>query len=512
MRTVKGHFIALSLAAAAMILVMIYHGLTLSSIPLWFVDESLTASRVQGILETGRANGPMDRYDIDGSGLSEIYVPNFPYYLFAVPVQYFGQNLAVASLRLTSLAAIAILLVGVGLISWRYLGPYAASLGILFSGFSLALHFGHVARPDIIAAGLGYLALGVYQPRRKTLFTAAFLAVLACAAHLRAVILVVPFFAVIFWDLWKKQLSPKDLLFAVIGLCVGGGTFYVVNVLPYSAYGSFQSSHLAAAQYSAPAALTLDWNFWSATIKQMYVSLFRLYPHFGLFILLGAVLMSVTARTHVEQRLWIIIWVTLVAGLVLILGMLPMKLLMVTPCVDLAATAIFCRIFRSSNLWAAFPAWRLRFLCASVAIYIIVNVHPVSPLTCEAEFLETKKWLGGIIAPRSIIMGQEGYWIYLQDHPFYSWKLLPYYSAVRRQSLQSAFEHFGADYFIFDDGVREFLADSPFADDPFLESMRTSRTEMLDYFAEHAEFIDRRRTNCQGDIEVFKFRAVASDS
>lgn len=507
MNTATNNVAALMLAGAALVLVVTYHCLTLAALPHWFVDEALTLSRVQGLLETGRADGPLDQYSLSEEGPSDNFVPNFPYWLFSAPIKLFGLDYSIPSVRLATLPAISLVLLGIGLICWRLLGPYSAALGILIAGSSTPMLWGHVARPDIIAAGFGYFALGLYRPRSRYVFWSGLLVALACAVHLRAVILVVPLGALILFDVYSKQVNWRIIFWGVVGCALGALVYLGVNLAPYWHSDAFQRGHNVVLQQSAPAALQGSLTVWWETARSLHRGLTEQYQDYWLFILIGGVICAATARTRDEQRLWLLIITSILAGLVFILGMLAMKLVIITPAVDLAMTAILYRIIAHAQFGERWRSLRRGILCATITYYIAATViFPPPPAECEEEFSGTEQWLNQNIPHNVTVMGQEGYWMYLRDRPFVSWKLLSPYARLHGKTLDEAFDHFGADYFILDGGVLIFLKDQTFRD-PFFESLRAPRTAMLSRLADYGEEIGKHSTRCYGEFALFKLRS-----
>ena len=119
--------------------------------------------------------------------------------------------------------------------------------------------------------------------------------------------------------------------------------------------------------------------------------------------------------------------VGLLAGGLLINGLGPVKVVMVSPFLDLAMTAFLGLAF---SLAAKRSQWRFPAIGLSLWFIIITVIGGMtlmidSKSECREESSQVSDFLRLHIPPSAKVIGEESFWIYLRDNRYQSWKDIP---------------------------------------------------------------------------------------
>jgi len=144
------------------------HVWSLLRFPPPFVDEAWLASRAWGFVQSGRCFGALDVGIFDYVDGYWTFLPCLSVMLQAAALKLAGAP-SLPAARLVSLFFGLVLLGAVYWLGVRLRGRRLGGLSLLLVGLSYPFFYSaHLARPDVIAAALGYLTLAAYlQDRRR---------------------------------------------------------------------------------------------------------------------------------------------------------------------------------------------------------------------------------------------------------------------------------------------------------------------------------------------------------
>jgi hypothetical protein len=487
------------------LLVFFFNWNTLFYYPRWFVDESLTASRVVSLLNNETPIGPLDQGSLVLTPLNQGYVPAFPYLLFALPYKLFPQLEPIQRLRITSFVSGMCLVVAVGIIAWRYISPWFAGLAIVLCGFSSTfLYASHLARPDILAAAVGFSALAAYCTKKGWIFLSALLAFLSITLHERAVIFLIVLTILFARDLLMHKVAAKNMRYAVAGCIVGSAAWYTINIAPFSTLEAFFVTLIAVLKVNTPIAINLHDNSLLSTISAAQGTISYLYPAFDWLIFPVILIGLVAVGPLVNSYLKIIIPSCIVVGIFLTHGIHIFKLIMITPAIDLGITVFAAAILAIGKRVAL---QKVALLTVSLLVYILVmpgvsRVIDEGTDICAVEAKELERRLQDVIHYKARVIGEETYWIYLQDSLYQSWKDISVHSKLTSLPFADLMQTANPEFFLVDFGIRTFLNDNRFID-PFFESLRISDSDLNTFFRHHAVSVLQIPSKCHGNLSLY---------
>lgn len=498
---------------AVFIALCTFHLTHLFSAPPWFVDEALTANRVHALATTGSPVGAIDREAASEAESHGPFVQALPYLIFLVPHRLFPAMEIIESMRVSSFMAGMLLLAAVGVIGWRFISPIYGAASMIICGLSSAFSMGsHIARPDIFAAAVGFCGLALYSPRPFTTFLSVFLAAFSIAFHQRGLILLITLLAVLMVDIVSRKTSRLNVSLAFSGVIAGLGCFYLINISSFSSLEAFTAASRWIATIAPPPVIGATGQDWWGILLTLRHTSEQFYPSIGLFILAPVIALVVAESRICDVKLKVMVVVGLVAGFLLMNGLVPVKVVIVSPLLDLAMAAALTLAF---SLAAKRSQWRFPAIALSLWFAIITCFAGASDLTrvesmCREESSRVSDFLRSHIPPSAKVIGEESFWIYLRNNRYQSWKDVPLQMQVSGRSFAETMTSTRSDYLIFDDGMASLLLSKP--RDPFHRALAVSPEDMRVFLQSFSSTIGKLETACYGRVIVYSLTQGAADS
>lgn len=483
------------------------HVISLTSVPDYFVDESLSLSRVLGLVAHGTAVGPMDEQCFkelqDGSGS----IPALGYLLYSLPIRL-GAAPSIATLRAVNLLFELVMLAALTGYLARVIDPRSAALFVLISGFSPAFFWGaHVARTDALAAALAFTGLalvGIAPERRLSLFAGACLAGLGIACHPRAIIhgISLPVFTLALRG--RRFWNPACLGALATGAGLAGVVFWRLQIAPFGDLQSFLEGYRLQLHSSAPPVARGSAAMLMVSLREFYGVLTFLYSWLWPLLLASPFFVACFPD---RQRFFppaLLSFTTIILGLLTIHGMIPVKMIMVTPAMELSVAVLF----------GALGAGALRQWVQSVVITVLMipvcleimeeeRLLLLYKSTCAAGEHSLGETLRSAIPPGAAVLAEETYWPHLMEHPYVPWKILRPISEIRGITLEDAMSRYHPEVVLVDGGMKVFLNDHPF-DDTFFESLRVPEQEFFAILKRHGSLSRTVESTCHGNIDIWQ--------
>jgi hypothetical protein len=485
------------IAFLSVLLCSLFHIISINYFPTWFVDESLTVSRVAAVIATGDPHGALDQ-TWSHKGARPTYIPSLPYQIFSIPHRL-GAELAIESARWICAMALVVLLSSVAVLAWRYIAPSTSAWAVLVASFSATfLNSGHVARPDILAAACAYAALALYQPKRLTLFISFFLSSISLILHARSIVLFIPLLGLVSLDFYRRRFSWHTLATSILGLFLGLGIWGIDALFQGSLHAFFGS-------YQQGASLTLMGTSSGLTALQQTLNdalqgLEIAYPQAW-----PLVLFAILSLIMGKGRLAWLLLAPLVLSVPTFSGFVPVKMIMISPIFDLALVYFVFRLSQvawSSARLGAIVRFGLPLVIACSICQTVVGVL-LYPSPCAAEKDRVAADLNRLIPPGSNVMGEETFWNLLRETHYTPWKDLKFFRDTQHSTLLDQFKVFKPDYYLMDWGQDIFLSDSPFAE-RFRDSLRLPRTELKGILHDYGTNVGSSISQCFGVVKVYE--------
>lgn len=483
------------------------HLWALARMPSYFVDEAVSLSRATAVLATGRPVGVFDSPQFALLGGNGALIPPLGYY-FDAALLAVGLPTSIPTLRLVSLSFGLLYLLCSALLAGRLFGPLAACLTLTFTGLSPAFIWGtHISRPDVTAAALGFLGVVLAinaSAGASRIALSSFLGGLALSCHGRALAHLITQLVVLVVSRGRRLFQLKPLMALAAGLGAAGLVLFVLQIVPYAQNAATLHAHVESMRAVAPPVASGSIHVILETVKEFLLIWRQLNPVAWPLFALGAPLLLVT-KSQQERTVAMLVVTTLAAGLLTIHGMVPVKMIMISPVLDLMIPLILFSILPRLPLRQ--PLVTALVFVAALPLGMQMEKGLKDLLTvdsgCAEENDAFRAALAQQLSPGASVMGEETFWPLVTDHPYYSWKLLRLLTESRGGTLGEALEHFHPDYFIVDKGLRVFLKDEPF-EDRFYESMRISGTELWQAISKHATIPVKLQTACYGRMELWR--------
>ncbi|MBN2373047.1 glycosyltransferase family 39 protein, partial [bacterium] len=289
-------------------IIFIFHSWSLMRFPQAFEDEAWLTSRAWAFLQTGRVFGPLDEGVFNRFEGYWTFFPWFPTWIQALSLKIFGSP-DLLPVRIVSLFFGMILLIAVYLICYS-LGEYnLAIISLILVALSKTFIISaHLARPDIIAAALGYLAIGLtlrdtFSHWRIGLISGLLIGI-AFEIHPHSIIFAPTIFLIFLF--WEKELAKKYSYFTgfIAGGLLGVVIYLLIHVFPYP--NTFiELNKLAFASTHTPPIFTLNLGNIFYSIKDTGLFLFSVYNLSALLILFSIYIMADSKKKSEETIIFL---------------------------------------------------------------------------------------------------------------------------------------------------------------------------------------------------------------
>lgn len=489
-------------------LLLAYHALTLLRYPAPFVDEAWFTSRAWSYLQSGRNFGPLDAGVFDRFPGYWTFLPLLPSWFLSPALWLTGAPTLLAS-RLSAFVAGGLLLaavyrVGLNLVSKR-LGQVSALLTALSWPF---FYSSHLARPDILAAALGYWAIALaFSPSSWRRLLAGLLAGLAFEAHPHSAIFVPAILALDLLPLRRNSLlSPRFLAFWA-GLGAGALFYFLAHIAPYpQTYAAL--TRLVFSATHTPPLLTLQPEVILEGLASLAGLLAAVYQA-SLLVVAGSVWLLLRRGQPGDRRLLLLAAALLAGFWLLARNKFFMYMILFSPALDMLIAAALIEALQRFTAGEMDAARRLRLLVAALTVGVLlggwVSTLPLLKSNGELEFHSVAARLAAHVEPGEAVMGAQTYWYALNDHPYTSWEELIYYRRYQpRAAVADAFKEFRPDIFILDSHIEQYLRDQP-GGAPYLQHLTLPRREVEAYLAQNARLLDDFTSPIYGRLRVYRF-------
>ena len=149
-------------AVGVLVCIAALHVWSLMRFPAPFVDEAWTASRGWALASRGETIGSLDKGVVDRFPSGWAFFPLFPTLVHASALAIAGAP-SLFAVRLVSLVGGAALALALWFIASRFSGPGTAWLAVVLLTVSGPfVNASHLARPDVLAAALGYGGVALF--------------------------------------------------------------------------------------------------------------------------------------------------------------------------------------------------------------------------------------------------------------------------------------------------------------------------------------------------------------
>lgn len=493
------------LLVALFIAVIIVHLWSLMRFPLPFVDEAWFASRAWGFIHTHRNFGTLDSGVFDRFEGYWTFFPWLPTWFQSLALRLTGVP-RLFPVRMVSLFFGLVLLGAVYAIAHRLGGWRLGFLGVLLVSTSWAFSYSaHLARPDIIAAALGFIALALYVNNcslRRWMCSLSGLCVgLAFEVHPHSAIYGLAL-AALFFVRWRRSLFRQHAFWYFLGGVGVGLVFYAaLHILPYP-QTYFALTRLAFGPTHTPPLLTLDLGTIIKSGEDMGRLLIPTY-HVLAPLFVGAIIVLCKQRSQDARILVVLNGFLIAGGVLLIRNKAPYYAILFTPAIDLLIASLVLKVSRQP--WRGSPAnYISRVLVWGGCLAGIALNLSLLRYDYRGVYQAVQKRIDEAVQPGESIMGPQTYWFGLYEHSYYSWEGLVYYRRYAPGStVDDALREFHPDILIMDTDWGSNVLDQP-GDSPYSRHLWLPRQEMEAFLDRWADLVVEFDGAAYGQVRVYR--------
>lgn len=473
--------------------------------PAPFVDEAWFASRAWAFIHTGRAFGPLDAGVIDRFEGYWTFLPWLPTFFQSIGLCLAGAPTLLAvrgvSLAFGLLLAAAVYVIGRRLGGWK-LGLLSAFLVATSRPF---LYSAHLARPDVMAAALGYVAIALHLVDRNSRWWIGLLSGLCVGAafevHAHSAIYG-PALLALHVLRWRSTVFRQPHFWGFVAGTLGGLAFYLaLHVLPYP-QTYLALTRLAFGPTHTPPLLTFDPLVIGRALTDIWLPLVAVYLLLIPLVLWAAAVLT-RERSTTGRTLVVLSAVLVAACSLFVRNKAYYYLILITPAIDMMAAALVLDV--SQQPWTRrFGDYARRAIVWGLLLgSLALNVTLVQE-NMVADYEAAQEQLNAIIQAGEAIMGPQTYWFGLYDHRYYSWEELVYYRRYAPGStVEDALREFRPDVLIIDSGWNAFITERP-GDSLYLEHLWLPRAEMDAFLSRHAELAGSFDNAYYGHFRIYR--------
>ena len=491
--------------AALFAAVIAVHLWSLMRFPLPFVDDAWFASRAWGFILTRRNFGPLDVGVFDRFEGYWTFFPWLPTWFQSLALRLAGVP-SLFAVRMVSLFFGLVLLGAVCAIAYRLGGWQLSFWSMLIVSTSWAFSYSaHLARPDIIAAAFGFVALALYlyhHSRRWWMSLLSGLCVaLAFEVHPHSAIYGLALVGLYFVR-WRWSLFRQRAFWCFVAGVGVGLVFYAVLYIFPSPNTFFALNRLAFAPTHTPPLLTFDLSVLAQSVEDMGRLLLPMY-HVLIPVVVGAVFILCRQRSESARTLVTLIGVLLAASILLIRNKGHYYAILFTPAIDLVVASLACEVGR--HPWHGSPVdYISRIVVWGGCLAGVLLNLTLLRYNFVRIYQTVQSRINQVVRPGESIMAPQTYWFGLYDHTYYSWEELVYYRRYAPGStVEDALREFRPDVMIIDESWDCFISDQP-GDSPYLQHLRLSRTEMETFLERQADLVVEFDGAAYGQVRVYR--------
>jgi len=494
------------LPGLGILMIVALHGWSLMRYPAPFVDEAWYASRAMSLIQTGKAFGALD------AGVFDRF-PGYWTYFQWVPVWLQSLTLRVAgapsllALRLLSLSFGAVLACAVFSIGKSLGGVRHGVWAVILLSLSQAFFYsGHLARYDIFAAALGFLAIAIHLRNVREEWAPAllegFLVGLAFEIHPYAIIFA-PTLAILElqrckWRFWRR---PSFAAF-IAGGSIGAVGYLALHVLRFpETY--FALNRLVYTATHTPPIATLDPVLMLTGLAEGAAMLAAFYT-FAFPVILAAVFLLLRKRLPQNAQVLTMAGMMFLGLALFVRNKIAYYGILVTPAFDLLLAAF---LVQTPVVLHPMRGWALAAKGGAALMVVASIAFNLSPLRADQSraYLEVQRRIDASIRQSDRVMGPQTYWFGLTTNEYLSWEQLIYYQRyLPGATLRAALEEFRPDVFIIDAHLDQFILDEP-GTQLYEQYLRLPKGELAEALSEEAELIDTFWGGPYGQVRVYRF-------
>ena len=483
--------------------IIVFHYWSLMRYPPPFVDEAWMASRAWSFLQNGLVFGPLDAGVFDRIEGYWTFFPRIYTWIESFSLRLFGFP-SLLSVRVVSLIFGVLLLIAVYMIS-KSIGSNKLAIGsVTIVAFSRTFIISsHLARPDIIAAALGYsaIALLIYDKfsRWWVGLIAGLLLGISFEIHPHSAIFIPAIFFLYIYEFRFRFYRSKNFWGLAGGLSIGALIYIVFHVLPYPR-NFLYFNQIAFSLTHTPPILTGDISIILGSFKDTGLLIGFLYLVSTILIIISGYL-AIKKKKYGEIKILVVALGLFFFTSVLIRNKNIYYGILITPAIDILLASLLLLAIKKFRATA-----RTDRLLGLITIGIIIgtsigNVTLLYPNHRNADLRVTER-INEVIEESDIIMGSQVYWFGLSENRYYSWETLIYFNRYFPGSnLVDAFSELNPDIFIIDDNLRVSDYDG---DSPYDQHLRLPASELIDFLEDNATLLADFDGGVYGGIKVFR--------
>lgn len=490
------------------VLITGFHSWSLIRFPQVLNDEAWLVSRAWYYLQTGLVFGPLDMGVIDRFEGFWTFPPWLPTFIQSMSLGIFGSP-SLLPARVVSLLFGMVLLGAIYLICISDGDIRLAILSVLIIATSRTFMISsHVARVDILAASLGYLALAIILYDRFSHWwvglVSGLLVGLAFEIHPHSAIFVPAIFILFFAKLRMTILKQRQFWMFIVGGLIGMFFYSSIHIFRYPQTFTALNRLIFTSTHTPPIFTTNLNVLYQSTRDAVYL----IYnTHF-----LSAILIPIAVIVLIVERKNLTI--LYLAGAIIISSILLIRNkfieygILITPIIGIliaSSLLIMYDKFKSGN--------RGNRIAIIITLGLIVGISLLTSFlnvyftirNDQIYYQNVIYQLDNVIDPSDVIMAQQVYWFDFSDHKYYSWEQLVYFQRYSPGSkILDAFNEFKPDIFIIDSQLRRFITDSP-GISTYSKYLTLPKSELLQILDDQAELISEFDGGVYGQIQVFRF-------
>lgn len=483
------------------------HGWSLTRFPAPFVDEAWLASRAWGFAQTGRCFGALDVGIFDYVDGYWTFLPCLSVMLQAAVLRLAGAPSLLAS-RLISLFFGLVLL---GAIYWMgacLRGRRLGRLSLFLVGMSYPFFYSaHLARPDVIAAALGYLAVAIYLAHRgrrrgwEGLMIGLILG-LAFEIHPNSAIFVFTLGLLYLWDLRGRLWRSGSFYACLGGGVLGLGVYAAMHILPYPR-NFLKFNQYAFNATHAPPLFTLDVSVIGQSLLETVV-----FQGVALTLLAPAAVLGffqMARRRDATDKILLLLSGSLSVGFALLVrlkaGYYAINL---APLLLLIAARYLLDSLEAP--WSGRLTDYLSRLTWGLALVgLALNLSTLRE-NAYAEYLRNQAQINSQVREGDVILGPQIYWFGLTHHPYLYLEQIAYYRHFHPEaSLEEALRHYRPTLFIQDNHLRGYLEGAQQGGDTLFGYLGLSQAELEQALASNARPLTEFESRIAGRTRVYRF-------
>ena len=485
-----------------------YHLFSLIKFPQPFVDESVSLREAYRSL--GHTKGGFFEPLYELTGTQALNTKSFGM-LYAFALEWLPLENFVA-LRSMNFLFGMLLLLSCFCICKKLAGIWPACFAIIFIAFSEPFVWGaHVARPDIFGTAIASVAFLLSLSNKRGILNGlacGLLVVLGFELHVRASVIGIILALFHLYPAIREKQRRIWMLFYVIGGAAG-------LLLDAWGHGSFQSESSQTVevlfQWRAPALFSFSAMEIASSLKETLVALMVVCGEgFFLFLLLPVLFFSNKKDLAVLGSKLLLY--PMLAGSLLIVSKVHFKTIAFTPFIGIAQGIILYALLVSIR---EFKGERLRFIVGNLVIFAVIfsvihisrniNSFYSTEYDCFAELESIGGQLQKEIEREDSILGEELYWPYLKENTYASWKAIALMRNYKAEFTPAkSIKQISPNVMILD-GASEFHISDEKDENRFNEGLRVSRTDLEQYFEEHAIEEKLFETRCFRSVRLIRF-------